>query len=241
MSPQKSAVDSPRLTGSLWPLVITLIGVSLLLALGTWQLLRMAEKNTLLQRIEAQAASAVAPLPSSAVDPEEWEYRKASVTGVFLHDQEIHLYAIGPGGRPGFYIITPLIRENGLPVFVNRGWVPEAMKGAESRLAGQIDGIIEIVGSIAGTGSKSRFTPENDLLANRWYHADPEEMAVAVGLGRHLPVLLNADTPNPGGYPKGGVTVRRPANNHLLYAITWYCLALGLAGVFLAYHKQSRA
>lgn len=221
--------------------MITLIGVSLLLALGTWQLLRLAEKNALLQRIEAQASSAVAPLPRRSMDLKEWEYRKASVSGSFLHDQEIHLYAIGPGGRPGFQIITPLIREDGLPVFVNRGWVPEVMKEPESRIAGQVYGILDIEGRIAGTGAKSRFTPENDLLANHWYHADLEEMAVAVGLGRHLPILLNAVTPNPGGYPKGGVTVRRPANNHLLYAITWYCLALGLAGVFLVYRRQSQA
>ncbi|NWM49736.1 SURF1 family protein, partial [Escherichia coli] len=31
--------------------------------------------------------------------------------------------------------------------------------------------------------------------------------------------------PNPGGYPVGGLTVVRFADNHLVYALTWFGLA----------------
>ena len=47
----------------------------------------------------------------------------------------------------------------------------------------------------------------------------------------------NAAT-NPGGWPKGGVTIVDLPNDHLQYAITWFGLALGLLAVYLSYHIQ---
>ena len=39
----------------------------------------------------------------------------------------------------------------------------------------------------------------------------------------------------PGGLPLGGATVLALSNDHLSYALTWFGLALGLAGVFAAF------
>ena len=51
------------------------------------------------------------------------------------------------------------------------------------------------------------------------------------------PVLVEADaTPNRGGWPKGGQTEVHFRNEHLQYAITWFALAAGLLGVYIAYH-----
>jgi surfeit locus 1 family protein len=44
------------------------------------------------------------------------------------------------------------------------------------------------------------------------------------------PYFIDADgTPNPGGWPIGGLTVVHFSNNHLIYALTWFALALMLA------------
>ena len=52
--------------------------------------------------------------------------------------------------------------------------------------------------------------------------------------------FLEADsTPNPGGVPVGGQTRLEIPNDHLQYAITWFLLALALAGVYLAYHWEN--
>ena len=40
-------------------------------------------------------------------------------------------------------------------------------------------------------------------------------------------------TPNPGGWPVGGVTIIDLPNNHLQYAVTWYGLAAALVGVLV--------
>ncbi|HKH68923.1 MAG TPA: SURF1 family cytochrome oxidase biogenesis protein, partial [Reyranella sp.] len=52
--------------------------------------------------------------------------------------------------------------------------------------------------------------------------------------------FLDADAaPNPGGLPIGGQTRLDIPNDHLQYAITWFLLALALAGVYLAYHWEN--
>jgi surfeit locus 1 family protein len=54
------------------------------------------------------------------------------------------------------------------------------------------------------------------------------------------PFFLDADaTPNPGGYPVGGLTVIAFRNNHLVYALTWFALAaLSVAGAVMAWRKE---
>ncbi|TIN59580.1 MAG: SURF1 family protein, partial [Mesorhizobium sp.] len=50
-------------------------------------------------------------------------------------------------------------------------------------------------------------------------------------LGQVAPYFIDADaTPNPGGWPVGGLTVVSFHNNHLVYALTWFGLALMVLG-----------
>jgi surfeit locus 1 family protein len=54
---------------------------------------------------------------------------------------------------------------------------------------------------------------------------------------RVAPYLIDAafDPSLPNGLPQGGETIIDFPNNHLGYALTWFGLALGLAGVFGVY------
>ena len=81
------------------------------------------------------------------------------------------------------------------------------------------------------------FTPHPDLAKRIWYVRDVAAIARADHIKPAAPVLIEADaTPNPGGWPKGGQTVVTFRNEHLQYAITWFLMAAGLLGVYLAYH-----
>ena len=42
---------------------------------------------------------------------------------------------------------------------------------------------------------------------------------------------------NPGGLPIGGQTRIDLPNDHLQYAITWFCLAIALAVIYVLYHR----
>ena len=57
---------------------------------------------------------------------------------------------------------------------------------------------------------------------------------VFFGEGMTKPVMDADATPNPGGWPIGGVTQFDLPNNHLQYAMTWYGLALALVVICIA-------
>ena len=58
-------------------------------------------------------------------------------------------------------------------------------------------------------------------------------MAQAEKWGMVAPFYIDQESPVPaGGLPLPGKVVVNLPNNHLQYAITWFGLALGLAGVY---------
>jgi surfeit locus 1 family protein len=136
-------------------------------------------------------------------------------------------------------LLTPLELASGASVIVNRGFVPLDRKDAATRREGQVAGPVSVTGLLRMPEDTSYFTPANDPTRDAWYRRDPEEIARARGLARAAPFMIDADAaPNPGGLPQGGATRVQFTNNHLQYAITWFGLALALAGVFAAFAWQ---
>jgi surfeit locus 1 family protein len=84
------------------------------------------------------------------------------------------------------------------------------------------------------------FLRANDPAAGRWYSRDVSAIARARGLGHIAPFFIDADaSPNPGGYPRGGLTVVAFRNDHLVYALTWFALAgLSVIGVVLVLRSE---
>ncbi len=64
-------------------------------------------------------------------------------------------------------------------------------------------------------------------------------MGAADGLANVAPFYIDADaTPNPGGWPKGAVTLPALPNNHLQYAITWFSLAAAALVIYFLSQRE---
>ncbi len=84
------------------------------------------------------------------------------------------------------------------------------------------------------------FTPPPDLANRVWFARDTAAIAQRLRVKLSAPALIEADaTPNAGGWPKGGQTVVTFRNEHLQYAITWFLMAAGLVGIYIAYHVSA--
>lgn len=228
----------------MWPsrpplvlLTLGILGVVLLSALGIWQVERRTWKLALIERVEQRMhAAPTAPPPQSswpAITAASDEYRRVTVRGTFLHADETLVQAVTTDG-PGFWVLTPLQMADGTTVLVNRGFVPPDRRDAATRRDGEPQGAVSVTGLLRISEPKGGFLRSNDPAAGRWYSRDVAAIAATYGLSQVAPFFIDADaTPNPGGYPAGGLTIVRFPNDHLIYALTWFALAFMLAGALL--------
>ncbi|HIL91810.1 MAG TPA: SURF1 family protein [Cycloclasticus sp.] len=211
-------------------IVLSIIG---LILLGNWQLNRLDWKLALIERIENRVSATAVTAPSKehwpTINREKDEYRHVSVHGKFLHEKETLVWAITEHGN-GYWVLTPLITANQETVLINRGYVPIDAANPSKRLAGQIKGDVTIVGLLRIDEPNGIPLRDNKPSAEHWYSRDIAAIAQARSLKNVAPYFIDADNAdNPSGLPIGGLTLVNHRNSHLLYALTWYGLALLLA------------
>jgi len=233
-----------KLRPLLWPTLISLPIFIFTLGLGVWQMERREWKRDILARIAVNQAAAPMPLDELVKgDPLRREYGRVTLSGSFLHDKEFHLAARSLKNDVGVQVVTPVRTNDGKIVLFDRGWVPSTRKEPAKRAEGQVAGKIELTGIVRRSQVQRQFAPDNVPDKNVWFHVDVPLMRKMAG-GAPDPVLdtffLEADAkPNPGGVPIGGQTRLDIPNDHLQYALTWFGIALAMAGVYLAYHWEN--
>lgn len=229
-------------------LLLSLVVLAILLVLGTWQVQRLHWKEDLLATIDQRLAATPGGLDdirTRLVTTGDVEYWPVAVTGRFRHEGERHFFATHQG-RTGYYVYTPLETVEGSLVLVNRGFVPYEQKDAATRAEGQVEGEISVTGLARGMleAKPSFLVPDNEPDRNQFFWKDLDAMAASSGVGEpgdYERFFIDAGSePNPGGLPIGGVTIIDLPNNHLQYAITWYGVALALAGVLAAWLWRMR-
>jgi len=197
--------------------------------LGVWQLHRRAWKLALIAQVERKLAAA----PVAAPGPERWPalspadaYTRLGVRGRYQPDRVTFVQAVTDLG-PGYWAITPLVSDRGFTLLVNRGFVPQDMKG---RPLPAPAGIVAVTGLLRPSEPHGGFLRANDPAADRWYSRDVAAISAKRGIGPAAPYFIDADAATSPGWPRGGLTVIRFPNNHLQYALTWFAMAASLAG-----------
>src|SRR4029079_6200113 len=117
----------------LWPGVATLAGIAMLIALGNWQMRRLAWKEGLIAAIAERAHAEPVSLADAEHRGEDIEYLRVKARGKLLNDKELHFYALDEKDGVGWHVVTPLQLTDGAVVFVNRGFVPDALKHGAKR------------------------------------------------------------------------------------------------------------
>jgi surfeit locus 1 family protein len=223
-------------------------------ALGTWQLYRLQWKLALIERVDQRTHAA----PVAAPGPDRWqqvsatgdEYRHVRVTGTFLHEQATRVQASTELGS-GYWLLTPLRNADGSVVLVNRGFIPVERAGSVRRIPANAQSAAQsvaqdgnaraapvvVTGLLRISEPGGGFLRHNDPAGDRWYSRDVQAIAAARGLMHVAPYFVDADrepaarmsVDDANEQPIGGLTVISFHNNHLVYALTWYALALMVA------------
>lgn len=214
-----------------WPrliLVSLFAGVMLagFLGLGVWQMQRLHWKLDLIERVDARIHANPVPAPAftTPVDRERDEYTRVTVTGTYLNDDEVLIYTPSDFG-PGYWVLTPLQRDDGSIVMINRGVIPQ--QNAEAAEFDRIDGETTVTGLLRMSEDKGwLFSRDNNPDERLWYRRDIGSITQALGFDSAASYFIDEDLTQPGAWPRGGMTVVQFRNAHLGYALTWFALAL---------------
>ncbi|MFT3996089.1 MAG: SURF1 family protein [Asticcacaulis sp.] len=222
-----------------------LITIAGLTGLGIWQVKRLMWKTALIETVNARTTAPAVALDAGrngwpALNKANDEYRRVRLSGHFLNDKEVQVYALTEAGA-GYWVLTPLVTDTGATIMVNRGYVPTDLKAPATRPAGQVSGPVAVTGLVRMSEVKGWLFSQPNDPPFRWYRRDTKMIATSQALGYVPPYFIDADaTPVPGGWPKGGMTVIRFTNHHLSYALTWFAMAAGLAGVTFWQWRRSK-
>jgi surfeit locus 1 family protein len=210
---------------------------AVLCGLGVWQLERLQWKLALIARVDSHMTAAPLSLDNLlAMNPDDAQYRRVTLNGHFDHAREAYVFTTDEGAAV-YHVLTPFRTGDGKVLMIDRGEVPKDKLNPAIRAAGNVAGAMQVTGVWRVPDAPGAFTPPPDAAKRIWYARDLAAIAVADHLALAAPVVIEADaTPNPGGWPRGGRTVVSFRNQHLSYAVTWFGLALGLLGIWFAYH-----
>ncbi|MCJ1314598.1 Surfeit locus protein 1 [Agyrium rufum] len=231
----KSIVDQPpRMIRSgkrhgLGLIILALIPVTAF-ALGTWQVFRLEWKSKLIAQLEDRLVRPPLALPPQ-IDPAavpEFDFRRIHTTGHYRHDLEM---LIGPrmrDSREGYFVITPLEREDGgSTILVNRGWIAKTKRLAKDRPEGLSTSLVTVKGLLREPLRKNLFTPDNEPGVGAYYFPDVEQMAQVSGSAAIWveetmePDLLKSYDREAKGIPIGRAPAVDLRNNHTQYIFTW--------------------
>jgi len=234
--------------------VIALIMVSVLASLGVWQLRRKDEKHALITALTERLAAAPVALPAAAqwpsLTPAHDEFRRVKFSATLQNKPDAMVYSSGSAVRddvtgPGTWTFVPARLADGRSVVINAGFVQNTMQDRAQQdraVRPLITGTpVELTGYLRFPESAGTLTPHEDSSKRLWFTRDVPSMAQVLAWGEVAPFYIDLESPQPAsGTPKPGPLHVRLKDDHLQYAITWFGLALVVAGAFAAWVIQRR-
>jgi surfeit locus 1 family protein len=218
------------------------IAFVILIALGVWQLERLKQTNANRASVAALSQTPARPLDAVLAEPEHADHARVDIACRPGPAPTAYRYAL-PGGGVGWRLLTLCHVDRGVfdGVLLDRGLV--------ARLSGMMEPVAfafpapgRVVGVLRKLGAKPMFS---DAMSARGAATptvrviDPAAVAKIAALSgskRPAPwyVVVERETPSVAGVEPTPVTEDTPRDN-FGYALTWFGLALALAGVYGAF------
>jgi surfeit locus 1 family protein len=225
-------------------IIASVVAFAILVALGVWQLDRLKETNANRAAVAALSHTPARPIEAVLSDPGRADHARVDVScrppGTPL--PTTYRYAL-PGGRVGWRLLT-LCRLDAAGfdgVLLDRGSIAQ-LGGAMEPAALSFPPPGRVTGILRKLGGKPLFgddmTSVGDATPTVRVIDPPAVARIAARSGSKRPapwyVVVERETPAVPGVDPSPVTEDTPRDN-FGYALTWFGLALALAGVSGAY------
>ena len=208
--------------------IFVFLFISIFVALGSWQLIRLNWKLELINQIENSLKNDPVDLSNHS----HKNYLRIKTSGNIEFDKQIYLYNLNENGNPGFDVVTPIIvdKKNYL---LNRGWISFDKKNTQEI---NILDSNNIIGVLKKQLKANRFKAENDIFKNYWFTLNRKDIFQYTGK-KFSPfiIYLNSNL----SIPKTKTVTANISNNHKKYAITWFSLAFSILVFYLYFRRKN--
>jgi surfeit locus 1 family protein len=210
--------------------------------LGNWQLNRYQEKKALVLNYQ-QRTTAPAEAFSSLADKSETElqFRKITVTGVYINALTILVQNQFYHDQLGYEVLTPLKMKNEKNLLlIDRGWIAKP-KDNQLPVFDEVTGEQQVTGYIKTLNDYHFILGKNSLdVAARPLILQKVDVAELnkITHDSFYPMMLRLDASQPHGFVRDWVVVNMLPQRHLGYAIQWFLMALVLLIAYASFSYE---
>lgn len=201
-----------------FPILFGIAGCAVLIALGTWQVQRLAWKEDILANIDARLAEQPTAIDLTMTEDAD-EYRRVTVSGTPT-GEELHVLVSGTAAGTGYRVVSKFVTDAGDAILIDQG-----LLALDNKDAPVLTEPTDVTGTILWPDDKNNSTPEPDLSKNIWFARNVPDMAAHLDTTPIMVVVTQATPPDPRITPLP-ITSANIKNDHLEYAITWFLLAI---------------
>jgi cytochrome oxidase assembly protein ShyY1 len=234
--------------------LLVLACVPSFILLGHWQLDRFHERRA--QAAQVERAQAMPPQPLERLDQPGGvvahgrQNRQVAVAGRYDTAHQVLARLRSQDGQTGFFVITPLIRADGVGVLVNRGFVQTDASGSgPAAVPAPPTGQITLTGRLQR--SEGAATNTADLPAGQIQKIDSGQLAPRLGYPLYAGYVdLATQTPpaaaTPASVPPEDTSgdddsVGMLSWQNMSYVVTWWLFAVLAVGFWVRMLRRERA
>ncbi|HXF57174.1 MAG TPA: SURF1 family protein [Actinomycetota bacterium] len=207
---------------------------TLFVRLGFWQLDRLAEvraRNALIEsRLEAPPRPVEHLMGPGGQGADRARFRRAVAEGRYDLGAQVVVPFRTREGRPGHFLLAPLVTSSGTELLVNRGWVPLSTEAEErlqdvARAFPPPRGVVRVLGVLLPPEPGGP-PPRREGPVVEAPRIDVPALRTLTGRPMYpLYLQLEAQRPLQGPFPAPVPLPARSEGPHLSYAIQWFLFA----------------
>ena len=223
------------------PTLVTLVFLYLLVSLGQWQLDRAEYKDNIQNTINLRKDLPPIELGMAPADIDERMFLPVIAHGVFDNKHQILLDNRVVNHQAGYDVYTPLIRENGPAVLINRGWIRTGRTRQDIPDIFVENHRTTITGILSRQPSHGLVLSENVNQYQKWpataQFIDLDEIESSLGYSLY-PMILILNENHASILHREPMSFTMNSAKHLGYAFQWFGLATALFIIYLVVNTK---
>ena len=211
------------------------VGLALLLSLGSWQLRRAEEKRLVQAAFETQQMAA--PIDLAQLPEQPAQYAPVHISGRYDNARTFLLDNRVMHGRVGYEVLTVFIpTASEKVVLVNRGWIEGDPSRVQRPQIAEVEGEVEISGAVYR--DTTRFYFVDNAHEATWpkliQHLQIDDLQQQIGTPAY-PFIVRLNEGGTGAYRIEWQVIAGEfgPERHIGYAVTWFSLAFALVVIWL--------